>query len=239
MKKFFITGTSSGIGKALAEAALDQGHKVTGISRRHTIEHENYRHLAIDLSDLDDYAGIGFEGLSTKTEEVILVNNAGTIAPVKPVSQMDPVQVANAYRLNLTAPSILSQLFLENLRDFPGKKTIINISSGAAFYPVKSWSVYCASKAGLNMFSEVLHLDHPEVRCHAISPGIVDTEMQGEIRATSQRDFPDRQRFVDYKANDELVSAKDVAQKILHVLGKPEQFEEVSISLREVELPKS
>lgn len=236
MKKFFITGTSSGIGKALAEAALSAGYKVTGLSRRHTIEHPNYRHLNVDLTDLDDYAGIGFDGVPKETDEIILVNNAGTIGPVKPVSGMDPVQVARAYRLNLTAPTILSQLFLENLSDFQGQKTILNISSGAGSYPIKSWSVYCASKAALDMFSEVLQLDHPEVRCHAISPGVVDTEMQGEIRRASEKDFPDLDRFVEYKEKGELASAPDIAQKILHVIHHPKEFQEVPVSLRELEL---
>lgn len=239
MKKYFITGTSSGIGKALAEEALAAGYRVTGLARRNRIEHPNYRHLTVDLTDLDHYAAIGFEGISDKTEEVILINNAGTIAPVKPVASMDPIQIARAYRLNLTAPTILSQLFLENLRDYHGRKTIINISSGAASYPIKSWSVYCASKAALNMFSHVLSLDHHDVRCHAISPGVVDTEMQGEIRASSQRDFPDVQRFMDYKEKGELASAKDVAAKIIHVINNPERYTAVDVSLREVDIPKS
>lgn len=239
MKKYFITGTSSGIGKALAEAALAEGHKVTGFARRNRIEHPNYRHLTVDLTDLDHYASIGFEGISDKTEEVILINNAGTIAPVKPVGSMDPIQIARAYRLNVTAPSILCQLFLENLRDYHGRKTIINISSGAASYPIKSWSVYCASKAALSMFSQVLSLDHPELRCYAISPGVVDTEMQGEIRASSQRDFPDLQRFMDYKEKGELASATDVATKIIHVINNPDSYTAIDISLREVEMPKS
>ncbi len=239
MKKFFITGTSSGIGKALAEAALAAGYRVTGFARRNRIEHPNYRHLTVDLTDLDHYAGIGFEGISDKTEEVILINNAGTIAPVKPVGSMDPMQVTRAYRLNLIAPSILCQLFIENTSEYHGKRTIINISSGAGAYPVKSWSVYCASKSALNMFSEVLQLDHPEIRCHAVSPGIVDTEMQGEIRATSQRDFPDLQRFMDYKEKGELASADEVAAKVLHLIDNPSDFNEVAVSLRKLDLPKS
>ena len=89
------------------------------------------------------------------------------------------------------------------------------------------------------MFSEVLQLDHPEVRCHAVSPGIVDTEMQGEIRATSQRDFPDLKRFLEYKEKGELASANEVALKIMQVINHPEDYNQVPVSLRKVTLPKS
>ena len=115
----------------MAELALAQGHIVSGFSRRNSIEHPNYRHFTVDLGDLDDYAGIGFDGIPDGVDEVILINNAGTLGPVKPVANMDPVQVANTYTLNISAPSILSKLFLENLSDNEIKKSIINISSGA------------------------------------------------------------------------------------------------------------
>ena len=239
MKKFYITGTSSGIGKALAEAALEAGHYVTGFARRNTINHPRYRHITVDLSDLDHYSGIGFDGLRDGIDEVVLVNNAGSLGSVKPVAHINPRRTADAYHLNLVAPSLLSKLFLENLSESDLPKTIINISSGAGSYPVKSWSVYCASKAGLDMFSEVLKLDHPEVRCHAVSPGIVDTEMQGEIRRTRAEDFPDLQRFVEYKQNDELSPVSEVAQKLMHIINNPKEFTEVKLSLRHIDLPKS
>lgn len=239
MKKFYITGSSSGIGKALAEAALAEGHIVTGLARRNTISHPNYRHINVDLSDLDHYSGIGFDGLNEEVEEVILVNNAGTLGSVKRVAHLDPRRTAQAYHLNLVAPSLLCKLFLDNLSDRDLPKTVINITSGAASYPVKSWSVYCSSKAGLEMFSEVLRLDHPEIRVHAVSPGIVDTEMQGEIRRTRAEDFPDLQRFVEYKQNDELSSAGEVAAKILYLIEKPEEFTDVRLNLRHLHLPKS
>jgi benzil reductase ((S)-benzoin forming) len=212
MKKLYITGTSSGIGKALAEAALLEGHIVVGFARRNAIDHPNYRHLTIDLSDLENYASLGFDGVN----EVILVNNAGSLGSVKPVAQLDPQRTEKAYHLNLIAPTILCKIFLENLSEINVRKTIINISSGAAFSPIKSWSVYCAAKAGLEMFSEVMQIDHPEIRVHTVSPGVVDTEMQGEIRR----------------------SRTEVAYKIMHVLKHPDVFTELKLSLRQVDLPK-
>jgi len=235
MIKFFITGTSSGIGKALAEKALADGHIVTGFSRRHTIEHPNYRHISIDLADLDAYHNIGFE-CPQSAEKVILVNNAGTLGHVKAVANLNPDRVDKSYRINIMAPTVLSHLFLDNLADCKAEKVIINISSGAGSYPIKGWSTYCASKAAIDIFSEVMALDHPDVRTYAIAPGIVDTEMQGEIRRLDKSDFPEVERFVEYKKNDELTSASTVAEKLMKVIENPERFDEVKLSLRDVEL---
>lgn len=53
MKVVYITGTSRGLGKALAEEYLSQGHKVVGLSRGSTIKHSNYQHIPIDLADVE------------------------------------------------------------------------------------------------------------------------------------------------------------------------------------------
>jgi benzil reductase ((S)-benzoin forming) len=235
MMKFFITGTSSGIGRALAERALADGHWVTGFSRRHVIEHPNYKHVTIDLAKLNDYHTIGFE-CNKEVEAIVLVNNAGILGHVKPVAKLDPDRVDRSYRINVTAPTVMTHLFLDNLAEKSCKKIVINISSGAGSLPIKGWSTYCASKAAINMFTEVLALDHPEVRCYAIAPGIVDTEMQGEIRRLTKSDFPDVDRFVEYKKNDELASADTVAAKLMQVIHKPADYLAVCMSLRDVEL---
>lgn len=234
MKKFFITGSSSGIGKALAEKALEQGHRVVGLSRHQSIEHNHYHHVQIDLSDLDNYVNVTFETIQG-ADELALINNAGTLGDVHPVGQLSPEKVAQAYRLNLLAPSILSSLFIAHTRDMSIDRTIINISSGAAQYPVKSWSTYCASKAALDMFSKVTQADHPEMRCFSIAPGIVDTPMQGEIRAQNERNFPDRQRFVDYKAEGALAQPSRVAEQILRLLEEKDRFPEVTYALRDLQ----
>lgn len=235
MKKFFITGSSSGIGRALAEAALAAGHRVVGLSRRSGPEHPLYKHVHIDLSELDNYVRIQFER-AADTSEMILVNNAGTLGQIRPVGELSPDAIDRSYRLNVIAPSVLSKLFVQHTQQMGLPRCILNISSGAGAYPVASWSTYCASKAALDMFSEVLRLDHPDLRCHSISPGIVDTEMQGEIRRQPSTMFPDRQRFIDYKEKGELSDAKLVAQKILTVLGNPERYKELKIALREVDI---
>ncbi len=233
MKQFFITGTSSGIGKALALKALEAGHKVVGISRRKNIEHPNYRHFIYDLSSYENYHLINFN-VNRSADELILVNNAGWLGEVKPLAEINPKYIERAYQINLIAPSILSKFFIEQTTESKQKRVVLNISSGAANYPVHSWSTYCASKAAIDSLTRVMQLDHPDVRCLSIAPGIVDTEMQGEIRLVDNADFPDKQRFVDYKNKGELTDPKEVAIKLLEIIDSPKNAVDCVFSLRDL-----
>lgn len=233
MIQFFITGTSSGIGLELAKLALEEGHKVTGISRRHSISHANYKHLSYNLADYDNYKLINFN-VNKEAEKTVLVNNAGWLGEVKPVGQIQPQSIERAYQINLIAPSILTKLFLEQIQNTTSEKVVLNISSGAGKYPVKSWSTYCASKAGLDLFTRVLREDYPDVHSFSVAPGIVDTEMQGEIRTLDESDFPDRQRFVDYKKKGELSSPKEVAASLLKIIKEPNSAPDCVFSLRDL-----
>ena len=235
MKKFYITGTSSGIGYALAQHALNEGHKVVGFSRRQKIEHPLYKHVKIDLSELSQYVSITFDH-EKGVDEMILINNAGTLGDVKPVARLKPTKVAYAYALNVTAPSVLCQLFVSHTAALKVPRSILNISSGAGSYAIPSWSTYCASKAALDMFSQVLKQDHPEVNCFSVGPGIVDTAMQGDIRSASEDDFPELQRFIGYKEGGELAAPEEVARKLHYILEHPQEFDKVCFSLRDLSL---
>ncbi len=233
MKQFFITGTSSGIGKALAEKALEEGHHVVGISRRRNIDHPHYRHLSYDLSDYQNYHLINFN-VNRKASELILVNNAGWLGEVKPLAKIDPKFIERSYQINLVAPTILSKLFVQQTLDTGQQRVIINISSGAANYAVPSWSTYCASKAAIDSLTRVMDVDHPDVRCYSIAPGIVDTEMQGEIRQVADDHFPDKERFINYKKNGDLSDPKDIAIKLLRIIQHPDTAPDSVFSLRDL-----
>ncbi|TXF94582.1 SDR family NAD(P)-dependent oxidoreductase, partial [Lactobacillus delbrueckii subsp. bulgaricus] len=66
------------------------------------------------------------------------------------------------YQLNLTAPVLLSQLFTKRFASYSGKKTVVNITSGAAKNPYKGWSAYCSSKAGLDMFTRTFGFEQED-----------------------------------------------------------------------------
>ena len=86
MNLFYITGTSSGIGYAIATLLLkDSNNIVIGISRRNKIEHKNYHHISHDLS-LPILANT-FEKLDANYNKIVLINNAGQVGPVTPMGK--------------------------------------------------------------------------------------------------------------------------------------------------------
>lgn len=92
---------------------------------------------------------------------------------------------------------------------------VINISSGAGRKPYPGWGIYCASKAALDRYSEVLQVEAPFAQVVSMAPGVLDTAMQVDIRQSSAKDFPNVQRFIDLHAEQELSPPREVAQEIL------------------------
>lgn len=229
----FITGASSGIGKGIAEALLSDGVTVTGMQRRSGLSHPEYSHQELDLSSAAALEKFSFTA-PHQAQRWVLINNAGTIGEVKPVQRLSANATEHSFFLNLTAPVILTQKFLQACEAQGKEPVVINISSGAASYPIPSWSTYCAAKAALEQFTQVLHTDHPKVAAMAISPGIVDTEMQDAIRDSKAADFPEHERFVNYKKQGELQSPQVVGKKIATFVHHPEKAPSVSFSLRDI-----
>ncbi|RZJ74455.1 MAG: SDR family NAD(P)-dependent oxidoreductase, partial [Flavobacterium sp.] len=118
-------------------------------------------------------------------------------------------------------PFLCSAVFVAATKDWKAKKSIINISSGAALKPYFGWSVYCSTKAALNMLTQTLAVEQAEekngVKVLAIAPGVVDTDMQVEIRNSNKADFKDLDRFVALKEEDGLNDAATVGAKIFEM----------------------
>jgi len=229
----FITGASSGIGKGIAQALLDIGLPVRGLQRRAGIEHPRYVHEPVDLLQPEAVEAVSLH-LPKGIKCALLINNAGVIAPIAPADQLPGAAVRENIFLNLTVPILLTQRFLALCAQRQIEPTVVFISSGAAKYPIPSWSVYCAAKAGLEQYIQVLHVDKPELACLAISPGIVDTAMQEDIRGSKAADFPDHQRFVDYKEKGELQDPMEVGKKIAYFALHPQEAPQRSFSLRDI-----
>jgi benzil reductase ((S)-benzoin forming) len=236
-----LTGHSKGLGKAILEKFLkEEDVRILAISRSALkIQKDNLKEIPLDLSDLDRLVEqlptiFPKEGFDRK----ILINNAGWIGEVKPVGKLSPQGIQQVMNLNLLAPMILVDGFAKAYRDEVGQKIIVNISSGAAYKSIPGWSEYCTGKAGLAMFSQIAaeELKGKGIRVFSLAPGIVDTEMQAEIRKAEQEDFPSLERFKSYKTTGQLSSAEEVARKIHFLINHPERFEDVVQDVRDFQV---
>ncbi|MFN7012957.1 MAG: SDR family NAD(P)-dependent oxidoreductase [Bacteroidia bacterium] len=240
MNYYFITGTSRGIGFAIATELLkNNNNKVFGYGRKSSIQHANYSHITIDLSDIRALLNFEFPVIN-EAETICLINNSGTIGEIKPCGKLDNKNIVQTLNLNLIAPSILCNQFLKKYQNYAAKKYIINISSGAAKFPIDAWSAYCASKAGLDLLSltiqEEQNLRNGNVKVFAISPGVIDTAMQDEIRKANPDDFKQYDYFHKLKINNDLIPPDLVAKKIIHILQSPRLQDNVLIALKDIVL---
>ncbi|NPA45528.1 MAG: SDR family NAD(P)-dependent oxidoreductase [Chlorobi bacterium] len=238
MKHYFITGTSRGIGKSLAETLLeDKNNKVTGISRNNTIKHENYNHITTDLSNLDDTESIFFPDIEN-AEEIVLINNSGVISDIKRIGKLKNKDIINDYNVNIVSPSILTNNFIKKYQSYNNKRTILNVSSGAGRHTIDAWTVYCASKSALDMFSENINLEQSfykkenRIKIFSVAPGVIDTKMQDKIRETSKDEFSDVEKFVSLKKNNELASPEETAKLLLKIISNSEKIEDVILDVR-------
>ncbi len=219
-----ITGGSKGIGSGIIAAYLSNGVKVFSISR--TINAElskaGVTQIALDLTQIDKIEAelIGTFSLLDKNEisKVTLINNAGALGRIGPLYKLDAVTIEKTIQLNTTVPFVLSSLFINYFKDWKSKKSIINITSGAALKPYFGWSVYCSSKAAINMLTQTIAVEQADVengvKALAIAPGVVNTDMQAEIRRSNKGDFKDIERFISLKKDGALNDTVTVGRKI-------------------------
>jgi benzil reductase ((S)-benzoin forming) len=240
MNYFFITGTSKGLGKALAELLLENSNNIVyGFARTEAIKHLNYIHTTIDLSNLNQVQAYSFPELKD-AEKITLVNNAGIVGDVAYIGKIDNKKIIDCYQLNLITPAILTNNFIAIYSNLQTEKMILNISSGAGRSPIDGWNVYCSSKAGLDMFSQVLKeettINQSNITVLSLAPGIIDTNMQEQIRASDKSEFSNIERFLAYKNNGDLSSPKNTAQQVFRFIFEKKYTDNVLCSVRDLEV---
>jgi NAD(P)-dependent dehydrogenase (short-subunit alcohol dehydrogenase family) len=208
-----VTGGSRGIGLAVARALVGEGARVmvTGLDEgrlsaaRRQIESAGpgtVETLRADVRRYDDMSRVVAATVARFGGVDILINNAG-VGVFAQVADMTPAQWSDVIETNLTGAFNACHATLPHMRD-RGKGYIINISSLAGTNPFIGGAGYCASKAGLNAFSEALmqEVRHDNIRVSCVAPGSVATSFSG-----------DSSRGADWK-----LSADDVADVVLNLL---------------------
>jgi len=225
--KAVVTGHSRGLGAAISGELIARGVTVLGISRGSAClpapaAAGRLLEVALDLGDSEGLSGWlasgALAGFLAGAECALLVNNAGLLQPIGAAGSLGATAIARALAVNVTAPLLLADAFIAATAACADRR-ILHVSSGAARQPYAGWSVYCASKAALDQHARAVQQDAlPRLAIASVAPGVVDTAMQAEIRATAAERFPLRDRFVELKAGGHLSTPAAAAAKLVACL---------------------
>lgn len=242
MNLYVVTGTTRGLGAALAERiAAEPGNELIALSSAADAPMPGGARLQVDLADAAAIEA-AFDRVEQRIrgkhyERAVLLNNAGIVTPVGPIDEADPAELERNIAVNLVAPLLLMRRFLRATEGVAMLRRIVNISSGAARRPIAGWAAYCAAKAGLEMASRVLALDaqarRKNVEVASLAPGVIDTGMQATVRGASRESFPDVERFHALHAQGQLRTAEAVAADILRLEAEGRLAGEVVLDLRD------
>jgi benzil reductase ((S)-benzoin forming) len=225
-----VTGASRGLGAGMAREFARRGLRLALCARAlpdPPAEHDVLT-VSVDVTDaaaVDEFAAAVVERFGRID---LWVNNAGVLAPVGPVADADPGGLRLHVETNVLGVMYGSAAFARHVQGRPGDGVLVNMTSGAATHPYQGWAAYCASKAAVDMFTEVVAGEgrRDGLRAYALAPGHVDTDMQALIRSTPPEAFPSVGRFRDVFEKGGFNSPAWVARFILdRLVDRPPRSE--------------
>jgi benzil reductase ((S)-benzoin forming) len=230
-----ITGASRGLGLTMCQQLLAQGHCVVAISRQRTElpvppggellswEQDLSAPLAA-ARRLEAWLSTAGPG---RWASATLINNAGVVSQPAPLSAVpgdDLSNLSNALRVGLEAPVLLTAAFLRATATWAMPRKVLLISSGLGRRAMAGSASYCAAKAGMDHLARAVALEEASqpngARVVSLAPGVIDTDMQIQLRGADPALFPERARFVELKATGQLDSPAQAAAKVLALLAR-------------------
>ncbi len=189
-----VTGASRGLGVAIAELLTQAGASVALLARgQEELETQAERlrqqgvqaiAIATDVSDQEQVEHAVEVTMERFRRVDIVINNAALAWPVEEVVECDPTEWAYTIHVNLIAPFYLAHTVLPAMLE-QGYGRIVNVSSGLSSAVYAGLSAYSASKAGLDQLTRIMALEVKKsgVTVNALYPGVVDTDMQADLRS--------------------------------------------------------
>lgn len=176
MTNVFISGITSGIGKALAFHYAAQGRKVFGLGRQElNYSHDNIIYKKIDLFDLESIEKNLLLLLGDSANIHLVILNAAVLGRIDRLELTSIDELKAQMDINLWSQKILIETIA---RTNPYVKQIVGISSGAAMKGELGWNGYSISKVAFNMLIELYACEYPHIHFIALAPGVIDTPMQ-------------------------------------------------------------
>jgi NAD(P)-dependent dehydrogenase (short-subunit alcohol dehydrogenase family) len=223
-----LTGGSRGMGLAMAQQLLQPGRTLICMARSASPALAApaggaLEQWTLDLADGATAAGRLRAWLAAQPAgafaSATLINNAGVIPRIAPLSDSDPADLAHALRVGLEAPLQLTAAFLGATSGWAVPRKVLNISSGLGRRAMASQAAYCAAKAGMDHFTRCAALDEAAkpngARLCSLAPGVIDTDMQVQLRGADPAAFPDLQNFANLQSSGMLASPADAAARVL------------------------
>ncbi len=231
-----ITGASRGLGAALAENFAGRGLQLGLCSRSKPALAASDSVVSECVDVTDEKALAGFTHAVERRFGAIdlWINNAGVLAPIAPLRDLDASEVRQHVDINLTGVFLGTRAYVRHLRSRGVGGVLINISSGAAWHGYAGWAAYCAAKGGVDRLTESVQLEEADagLRAFAVAPGVIDTDMQALIRTCTPEQFPEVERFRQMKRDESYNSPGFVAHHLLAIAFDPDAApDEVALRL--------
>ena len=228
-----VTGASRGLGLALAQQLRQRGHRMLTLQRQPAAALASasgapLEQWSVDLADPLPVAQRLRDWIAAlpraEVASLTLVNNAALLVEPGPLAGADLDTVSRAARASLEAPLLLTAAFLEAGAGLGVPRKVLQISSGLGRHAMAGSAVYCEVKAGLDHATRSLALEEARrpsgARVCSLAPGIIDTDMQVQLRGGDPSAFPEQARFASYKAEGRLDSPDSAAAKVLAYLDR-------------------
>lgn len=238
MKFAIVTGASKGLGLEIKKIYEENGWNVCDLSRTGISDN----HIKVDLAYPKESVNVLNDYLSNiaidDIDELVFINNAAILTPIKINGSIMEEDILNSININISSAWLLINTLIKRFRNLNVKKSIINISSGAALKGYPGWSLYCGCKAACEnyinaIFLEEVNMEFP-FNIINFDPGVMDTGMQREIRSSNKIDFPQLDRFIQLKNNGDLVSSSKVANKLFSLIDSKPKFEKCRFSYKDL-----
>lgn len=222
-----ITGGSRGLGAALTEHYVEAGWSVREFSR----SGESEAHVDADFSRREstiDALDTEMRALKDEPwEEVLVILNSAQVGPVGPLGVSKPRDWWQSLDVNLTLNLSCAGLMQKHFQGLNARKTLVALSSGAARQGMEGWGLYCLAKSGLERFVEAMAQEQAyqanPIGAISISPGLIDTEMQAQIRSSNPEHFHQVEQFQSFQQQGALRPAKQVAGAVTRIAASDYQ----------------
>jgi benzil reductase ((S)-benzoin forming) len=222
----FITGTSSGLGFALAKYYLDAGHQVYGISRKMNEELNNYSNFHFLVQDITRFSELEtnlFSFLKDVQVFDLVILNAGVLNEIKDLKDTGLHEIKKVMDVNVWANKILIEALFREVNKI---MQVVAVSSGAAVSGARGWNAYSLSKATLNMLINLYAKEFADTHFCALAPGLVDTGMQDYIYSLEDDEkFPIVRRLKEAKGTEKMPNPDEAARSFARAVKLAKKHE--------------